>query len=339
MEPIVLPANQPRRFYRGGQAIAEFRGEPAADDFRPEDWVASTTTLFGHADAGLTVLADGTPLRETVAADPDAFLGVAHTARFGADPAVLVKLLDAGERLPVHAHPDREFSRRHLDCFHGKTEAWVVIGCRGERPRVHLGFCRDVAEAELRGWVDAQDADAMLEAMHAAPVAPGDAVLVPAGTPHAIGEGVFVVELQEPTDLSVLLEWEGFDLDGPRDGHLRLGFDTALCCVDRHAWPREALDRLRRPHDRAVGAVSLFGSEAAPFFRCERLRAAGDVLAAEPGYSVLVATAGEGRLDTDAGAVGLQRGMTVLLPHAAGAVTLSGDVEVLRCRPPVPAQA
>src|SRR3712207_7675257 len=39
---------------------------------------------------------------------------------------------------------------------------------------------------------------------------PGDAIFVPAGTPHAIGDGVLIVELQEPSDMSVLLEWEGF---------------------------------------------------------------------------------------------------------------------------------
>ena len=39
-------------------------------------------------------------------------------------------------------------------------------------------------------------------------------VLVPAGVLHAIGEGVLLVELQEPEDLSILLEWRGFELDG-----------------------------------------------------------------------------------------------------------------------------
>ena len=67
-------------------------------------------------------------------------------------------------------------------------------------------------------------------------LSPGDRVLVPAGMPHAIGRGILLVELQEPTDFSVLLEWEGFAIDGRAEGHLGLGFDVALGCVDRAGW-------------------------------------------------------------------------------------------------------
>ena len=115
-----------------------------------------------------------------------------------------------------------------------------------ERPAVHLGFRRDVEAETLAGWVARQDAAAMLDALHAVPVAPGDSVLVPAGIPHAIGAGVFLVELQEPTDLSVLLEWDGFAVDGVSDGHLGLGFDVALACVDRRGWGAERLAGLIR---------------------------------------------------------------------------------------------
>ncbi len=48
------------------------------------------------------------------------------------------------------------------------------------------------------------------------------------GWSHAIESGIFVLELQEPTDLSILLEWDGFAVDGDKDGHLNLGFDVAL---------------------------------------------------------------------------------------------------------------
>ncbi len=50
---------------------------------------------------------------------------------------------------------------------------------------------------------------------------------MPAGVVHAIESGIFVLELQEPTDLSILLEWDGFAVDGDKDGHLNLGFDKA----------------------------------------------------------------------------------------------------------------
>jgi mannose-6-phosphate isomerase class I len=48
-------------------------------------------------------------------------------ARYGADPALLVKILDTGERLVVHFHPDRDFAARHLGSRYGKTEAWIIL--------------------------------------------------------------------------------------------------------------------------------------------------------------------------------------------------------------------
>jgi mannose-6-phosphate isomerase len=97
-QPIVLPANQPRQFYRGGAAIAELRGTAAGSDFGPEDWVASTTTRFGKETDGLSTLPDGRYLRDVVLADPETWLGREHVAAFGSSTALLVKLLDAGQR-------------------------------------------------------------------------------------------------------------------------------------------------------------------------------------------------------------------------------------------------
>jgi mannose-6-phosphate isomerase len=246
----VLPPNQFPHFYRGGDAITRLRGLAGGAANRPEDWVASTTTRFGQDQQGLSVLPDGRTLRDVIAADPAGWLGPDHVAAFGPELDLLVKLLDAGQRLVVHAHPDQDFAARHLGCAHGKTEAWIILETADPQPVVYLGFREPVPAGTLRRWVDEQDVDAMVGALNAVPVSPGDAILVPAGLPHAIGPGVLIVELQEPTDFSVLLEWRGFDLDGPAVGHLGLGFDLALQCVDGSGWPTERLARLRGPRDR-----------------------------------------------------------------------------------------
>jgi mannose-6-phosphate isomerase len=341
VNPIRLGPNQPPRFYRGGEAIARLRGLAGGSGFRPEDWVGSTTALWGESEAGLTPL-DGSTLRDAVAGDPVAFLGPEHVERHGADPALLVKLLDAGERLPVHCHPNRAFSRRHLDCPYGKTEAWIVIETRDERPTVHLGFRHDVPAETLAGWVARQETEAILGALHDVPVAPGDSVLVPAGMPHAIGAGVFVVELEEPTDLSVLLEWEDFAIDGSADGHLGLGFDVALGCVDRSGWGEEQLRRLRRSERDAPvvreGARALLVAEADPYFRAEGIQTPPPC-ALEASFSILLVLDGEGRLETEGGGpLALAQGDTVLVPHAAGPGRLTGALIAVRCLPPLSAE-
>jgi mannose-6-phosphate isomerase len=335
---ILLPPNQPSRFYRGGAAIARFRGLPSVDDHVPEDWVGSTTSLLGDDAQGRTVLPDGRLLVDAIAAAPAAFLGGDHVRSFGPDPAMLVKLLDAGERLPVHAHPDREFARQTLGARFGKSEAWLILAADGDDASLHLGFRKDVGLDALTDWVVRQDVPAMLAALNEISVEPGDSVYVPAGTPHAIGEGVLMVEVQEPSDLGVMLEWSSFGLR-PDDATMGLGFDVALECVRRTAVGPDELASWRRssataPEMRA-GARSAIPAAAETFFRAEWLRP-DPVVELEPAFSILVAVDGAGRLETEAGSLDLAAGETVLVAHAAGAGGLSGDIAAIRCLPPLP---
>lgn len=330
MKPVQLLANQPvGRFYRGGDKIAAFRRTGSAPVDAPEDWVASTTTMFGESSLGLTRLPGGELLADAINREPETWLGSDHLRAFGTDTGLLVKLLDAGQRLPVHAHPDVPFARKHLATGHGKTEAWIFL----EPGTVHLGFTRDIATDELRQWVDDQDANAMLDAMHTLQVEEGDAVLVPAGMPHAIGAGCFLLELQEPTDLSILLEWDGFKIDGRRDGHLGLGHQTALTAVNRTGRTSSDIKQLRTARADDAGELFLgFGA----FFRAERSRGGTTW---EPGYSVVVVTSGSGWLVDESGhRLELRSGDTLLVPFAAGEFRCEGgsDLTVVRCRPPQP---
>lgn len=320
MKPIVLPPNLQRHFYAGGPRIAALRGLDIDGDRMPEEWIGAVSAMFGQPERGLSRLADGTLLRDAVAADPDAYLGREHVARYGADPGLLVKLLDAGERLPVHFHPGRAFARESLDSAHGKTEAWLILEA-DPGATMHLGWSRAVEPDEVREWMRTQDAPAMLAAMNDLPVAAGDAIFVPAGTAHAIGAGILLVELQEPTDFSINLEWEDFPLTEAQS-HLGLGWDRALQALDRSAGARP------QPHE------GLLPPEADPYFRAERVTAGTPL---DPGFSILVGIEGSGTLATEGGDLVFDRGSAVLIPHAAGAGELRGDVTAIRSRPPDPA--
>ena len=330
VRPLRLPPNQLHRFYRGGARIAGLRGSSDSDERAPEDWVGSVTTTFGSSEQGLSRLEDGRILAEAVAKDPEGFLGPER----GADPALLVKLLDAGERLPVHFHPDRGFARERLGSPYGKSEAWIVVEADGDDPAVHLGLRDDVEPDTLAGWVAGQEIPAMLDALNRVPVTAGDTFFVPAGQLHVIGEGLLIVELQEPSDLSVLLEWEGFEVDGAAEGHLGLGFDTALSAAARDRLSAEELDGSRAGREAATpGVERLFPPEADEFFRAERLRPQPSSKL-DRGYSIVVVLEGSGRLVTEAGDLELTRGDTALIPWAAGEGALEGELSALRCRPP-----
>lgn len=333
--PVLMDVNTPQRFYRGGQKILRFRGLSAPAGFdgrRPEDWLGSTTRLFAEGGDGLTVLPEGVTLAAALDQHPAQWLGPDHVVRHGAEPGLLVKLLDAAERLPVHVHPDRGFATRHLHCPHGKTEAWLVLDA-DPGSMVWLGFREDVAEQRLTAMVDAQD-EQLLDVLNGFTVERGDAVLVPAGQPHAIGAGVLTVELQEPTDFSVMLEHARFGLD-PNQSWLGLERALALTSVDRRRLDAERLGRLRRRWDdtgRAVAAV--LPPEAEAFFRAEVLDGRRGPATSDAGFSVLVVVEGEGRLATESGHdMPVRSGETILTPYACGALTLSGQATVIRCRP------
>lgn len=354
--PQLLPANQLEHFYLGGARIAALRGGPGGP-YRPEEWIASTTTMAGQDEFGLSRLSSGVLLRDAIAVDPVGWLGPRHVRTYGTSTEILVKLLDGGQRLPVHVHPDRAFAAQHLGLPHGKTEAWIVLDA-DEDARVRIGFAETMQLARVRALVEAQDSQALVAALRSRPVRPGDRVLVPAGLPHCFDAGLLILELQEPTDLSVLLEWTGFAVDGNQYGHLGLGFETALRALRLDALDEAELDRLvlRAGQVADAGLTSLLPDAAGGYFRAHRVRAtnpstasggtaanggtaasggsasAGGSASVEAGFAVVLVTAGAGHLVSGAGhPVGgaggscaapvrlkVRRGDAVVVPWQAG---------------------
>ncbi len=345
-EPLLLQPNRIPRFYRGGMMLDRFRGDGrAADDDRPEDWVGSATTAWSPAgDAPTTVglstvtiagrqLGLDTILRE----EPAALAGHALVERAGPTLGVLVKLLDAGERLPVHCHPSRAQAGSLLGSAFGKTEAWVVLGTRDGGPAsVWAGFREAVPIEMLRGWIDRQDTGAMLDALSEHRVAAGDVLLIGAGMPHAIGAGIFLLELQEPTDFSIVAETRGFPIS-PRDATLGLGWDRAIHCFDTDA----ASSAVQRPGSPIGGVSRLLGPQADPFFRASRQAVHGEAAPPfEPSYAVGVVTDGTGEVRGATTVLHLRTGTTFALPAAATpSARVAGDgLEITWCLGPDPAR-
>jgi mannose-6-phosphate isomerase len=333
--PMALAPNQIKRFYRGGTRIEALRGASLSDG-GPEDWVGSTTTVFGTDDVGLSRLPDGRLLRDAVQADPALFLGPEHVRRWGANPALLVKLLDAGERLAVHFHPGRAFARDVLGLGFGKTEAWVIVAA-DPGAVVHLGLKEELDPATLMRWVREQDSAAMLSALQELPALAGQVLFVPAGTLHAIGAGILMVELQEPTDLSFTLESERFGIEDGTE-HLGLGWERALAAVDREP---ASLDELvvSNGTDTLAGAVTeLLPLAAEPYFRAQRIVVAGEPVALESSFAILIVLEGQLTvLDARQQGVELGRGAAALVPFGAGETTLTGRGTAIRCLTPHPA--
>lgn len=323
-QPQLLPANVIPHWYAGGPALAAWRGLPSIGQSSPEEWVGATVARFGEPDLGPASLADGTPIREAIKSDPLGWLG--RDDGQPGDTGVLVKLLDAGQRLPVHVHPTRDFACRHLGCAYGKTEAWYILQADDDAA-VWVGWREPVDPERLSALVDAQDAEAMLALMHRIPVRPGDGVLVPGGTPHAIGRGVLLVEAQEPTDQSILLERVNTTAS---DGEVFLGLDrdVALSAVESAALGD--VDELLR-HARADGLTPVLPDVAAEYFHMDLLTLGADVPA---GFAVAVVLSGTGSLNPAHGeALAITARDTLVVPASSGGWHVEGDLALLVCRP------
>ncbi len=340
--PHRLDDNRIPPLYGGGARIDAFR--VAADPVcGPEDWVGSVWEIPAHFaegtgrdDWGLSHLPDGRLLRDVIAEDPDGWLGAPLAAATGGTPSVLVKLLDAGERLPVHFHPTREFARRHLGSPYGKTEGWVIMDAE-PGAAAWLGFRHDVPLGTLRDWVARQDSEAMLAAMNRHDVSSGDAIYVPAGVPHAFGPGILLCELQEPTSFSIHMEHVSYGMDDDV-ATLGLGWETALEGVETRAMADE-VDGMWSTAWAVRGgpggrAEHLFPREALPFFDAQRLQVRGELELGPASFAVLVVLRGEGRLLAEGGQREVAAGETWVVPHGAGAVRLAGELDALLCLPP-----
>lgn len=336
--PVRLAPNQPpARPYRGGAGILALRGVGSTDDHVPEDFVASTTTTHGSDTVGLTTLDDGRTLRAAVEADPVGYLGPDHVARFGADTALLVKILSTGERLFNHFHPGAEFAASHLGSPRGKTEAWLITDTGGSpTAEVWLGFRRAVTREQIADWVERQDSAAMLDALHPLEVSAGDWLYVPAGTPHSIGAGITLVELQEPSDLSIVLEYASFPALDPAGAMLGLDVATALEALDTAVLSSAEIGALHGT--RGAGARSrLLPRAADEYFRAEFVAPAlGEKVDQDPGFAVLVVVDGSGSLAWAGGTLPLARGDVLLMPFGAGPWSLTGALGGIVCRPPLP---
>jgi len=329
--PQKLSANQFDHFYRGGNRIGALRGGPGGP-MRPEEWIGSVTTRFGEKEQGLSHLESGELLIDAIAADPVSWLGEEHVASFGNSTEMLCKLLDPDQDLPVHYHPNKTFAQEHLGLSHGKTEAWIILAAP-EGATVGLGFNRPMAFDEVQVMVKNHDAQGLIESLNNYPVRAGDTVLVPAGVPHSIGKDIFVLELQEPTDLSILLEWEKFAVDGEKDGHLGLGFEVALQALTLEPLSDDLIKRLivkgAFPSEKLV---SVFSAEADEFFRCDFIPLESTQL--QRGFAVLLVLDGAGELTFgNSEPMSVNRGDAILIPHSAGDWQASG-IQGLLARPP-----
>lgn len=334
-----------RRGYRGGALLEERAGRTPLDGDRPEDWIASAVPALNpglppEPGEGLTPLLgdDGatTTLAALLAADPLGLLGREHLRRHGADLGFLAKLLDSSMRLHVQAHPTRAFARERLGSPHGKLEAYVILAVRpGAEGWIRLGFQRSPGRAGWRRIVADQDLAAMDACFDPIPVHPGETWLVPGGWPHAIGPGVLMLEVMEPSDLVVRCEFERDGLVVPPAGRF-MGRDLDFC-LDVFDYQEQTIAQVRaRCRLAGPGACgALVDRRHTDCFAIERLALGGAAIAVprHAGVALCLAEGGGVVLTADGQELALPAQGAAVIPAACASLAARGSGSLLVVRP------
>lgn len=206
--------NRVWRVYSGGSGIDRLRGEKNGQDGHfPEDWIASTSLAnnpqYDKPGQGLSQVAlpGGAKLfSEYLAENPEYTLGKEHFSRYGANAALLMKILDAAEQLPIQCHPSVPDARRYYNSDFGKTEAWYIADVRevnGVEPYLLVGFNDKLDVEQFKREALSGAFPTGEQMLHKLKVKPGDCLLIRGGLPHAIGSGVTLIEIMEPSDLVI----------------------------------------------------------------------------------------------------------------------------------------
>ncbi len=245
----------------------------------------------------------------------EALVGQRGMAVLGSRFPLIVKLIDAAEWLSLQVHPDDALARElHGSDAVGKAEAWLVLEAEAGAELV-TGPADDLAPRVLLDAVGSGEADH--RHCRRSPARAGDALILRPGTLHAIGAGVFMYEIEQPSDITFRIS------DWGRSGR-----------------PLHLAESLRalRPERRAEPAGSAFrldgGALCVPEFRLELPDLEGSPIERAPaGRTCEVVTAIHGtlRLEGEGWAETLIPYQTAVVPAAVDRYAISGPTGALAC--------
>lgn len=303
-----------------------------------ESWEVSVEPSFPSV-----VEATGATLAAAIAADPVGWLGPEAAAAYGGQLPLLVKLLDAGENLSVQVHPaagDPGLGPGES----GKPEAWIILDA-DPGAGIYLGWRDGVTRAAVERCLDA--GGRLDELLNFVPVRPGDAFVVDAGTVHAIGGGVTLVEPQHVTPGKRGVTYRFWDWNrryddagrpDPRGRPRPLHRDRALAVTDWDAPRGAALVARCRARPARIGAATAGGPTrsrllATPWFEVERWVGRGKLEVAVDRFHAATCVGGAVTLAGPDGAARLRRGESAVVPAATGRLEMvAEEADVVVCR-------
>ena len=307
----------------GGSAILKKKGSAAArlpkDKLYGESWDLSS--VKGDISVASNGFLKGNNLEELIEVYMGDLVGEANFERFGTLFPLLIKYLDCNDRLSVQVHPDDELAEERHSSY-GKTEAWYVVDCK-PGAAIYLGFKNlDITREEYIAAVAESRLEELLKRVE---VKPGDLFFIPAGTVHALGAGIEVVEVQQTSDITYrIYDWDRVDSEGKsRELHTALAVDAINFEADA--------DLLYKPYElQRGGEVKAIDS---PYFTMSIVDVAGsrdEDLSSLDSFVVYIALSGDMTLCSDEGEESLKCGELVLIPAEMSELNIKGEGRLMK---------
>jgi mannose-6-phosphate isomerase len=235
----------------------------------------------------------------------------------------LIKWIDARERLSVQVHPDDRYAWKQAH-QHGKTEIWYVIDAKHDA-RLIYGLKKGVTKEVYKQAIKKGKIEHIL---HQVAVKKGDVLLIPAGTIHAIGEGILIGEIQQNSDITYrVYDWNRLGLDGkPRLLHV----EKAMQVVDFEQQIENPIIRgITIKEEGYLRRIYI----CCPYFTMEVLEIKEEYQGNLNGERFEIFMNIEGDFDIIYGLdqrEGLVKGETVLIPASIGGFILKGKGKMIR---------
>lgn len=352
---ITFAPNRVWRSYVGGKTLDYLqKAENPADSHFPEEWIASTVQAVnpGREDyiEGISKAifeAKETNFSELVKSDPNYFLGPKHAEKYEANTMVLVKYLDSSVRLHFQAHPTAEFAKKNLNSNSGKAEAYYILDIREDikDPYIYLGFQNPPSREDFKEMIEKQDIDKMESCFKKIPVQPNDCFYIPGGMPHAIGEGILMIEVMEPSDWAVRFEFEKSGYTLPEEARfMKRGLDFCLDVFDYTEYsPKYIKEHFQqkpkrmKQYNELSFKDALIDNNATDRFRICRSTINGSVKKVEDEFFIGVVSKGSCSIETKSGLVELKQYDTFFCPYGLEEFTITSidGAEIVECYPPL----
>ncbi len=242
---------------------------------------------------------------------------------------ILVKLIDASQKLSIQVHPTDEYANRYENGENGKTEMWYVLDAEPGAELI-FGCNKDMEPDEMRTYLACGKIEKYLRKVS---VKKDDVFFIPAGTIHAIGKGVLLAEVQQSSNLTYrLYDYNRVD----KNGHMReLNREKALevANLSSSVKPRQPMRVLRyRP---GVASELLCRCK---YFEVNRLlinttrRQKVTYFADALSFRVLLCIDGDGSLIYEGEALNFRKGDCIFIPADSVEMEIQGDAQFIDIR-------